>query len=75
MKISYIKKNAFKEMIKTDLRINLILVKWALAKLTGSSKLYLSVVNSINKNEHVNFDREIGTKTVLSGKIIPSKEA
>ena len=75
MKISYIKKDAFKEMIRTDLSINLVLVKWVLAKLTGSTKLYLSVVNSINNIEHVNFDREIGTKTVLSGKIIPSKEA
>lgn len=75
MKISYIKKNAFKEMIKTDLKINLILVKWALAKLTGSTKLYLSVVNGVKKIEHVNFDGEIGIKKVYYGKITQSKEA
>jgi len=75
MKISYIKKNTFRELVRTDLRINLILIKWVLAKLTGSTNLYLSVVKGIKKMDHVNFDREIGTKTVLTGKIIPSREA
>lgn len=60
--------------MRTTLRMNWVLIEWALAKLTQSPKLYSKVVVDAKDISYVKWN-EIGLGTFLQGKIIPREEA